>query len=132
MFINTLKYGPKIFAFTDEGSLHQYLGVEIERMPDDTGFTMSQSFLIKRILDAAKIDLRITNSRPTPFVGPLLLRDENDPDRKHGWKYRTLTGMLGYLQGTSRPDISMATHQCARFNSCPKLCYERAVKRICK
>ena len=26
----------------------------------------------------------------------------------------------------------MATHQCARFNSCPKLCHERAVKRICK
>ena len=27
MFINTLKYGPEIFAFTDEGWLHQYLGV---------------------------------------------------------------------------------------------------------
>ena len=40
--------------------------------------------------------------------------------------------MLGYLQGTSRPDISMSTHQCACFNSCPKLCHEQAVKRICK
>ena len=40
--------------------------------------------------------------------------------------------MIGYLQGTSRPDISMATHQCARFNENPKLCHERAVKRICK
>ena len=61
MFINTLKYGPKIFAFTDEGSLHQYLGVEIYRLPDDTGFTMTQPLLIKRILEAAKIDLRMTN-----------------------------------------------------------------------
>ena len=26
----------------------------------------------------------------------------------------------------------MATHQCARFNSCPNLCHERAVKRIFK
>ena len=43
-----------------------------------------------------------------------------------------LTGMIGYLQGTSSPDISMATHQRARFNSCPKLCHERAVKIICK
>ena len=38
--------------------------------------------------------------------------------------------MLGYLQGTTRPDISMATHQCARFNNNPKLSHERAVKRI--
>jgi hypothetical protein len=26
----------------------------------------------------------------------------------------------------------MATHQCARFNAQPRLCHERAVKRICK
>ena len=26
----------------------------------------------------------------------------------------------------------MATHQCARFNYCPELCHERAVKWICK
>ena len=38
--------------------------------------------------------------------------------------------MLGYLQGTTRPDLSMATHQCARFNNDPKLSHERAVKRI--
>ena len=40
--------------------------------------------------------------------------------------------MLGYLQGTSCPDISMVTHQCAHLNNKPKLSHERAVKRICK
>ena len=73
---------------------------------------MAQPFLIKRILEADKIDLIMTNSRPTQVVGPLLLRDEVGPDRKHEWKYRTLTGMLGYLQGTSRPvHTSMRTLQ---------------------
>ena len=38
--------------------------------------------------------------------------------------------MLGYLQGTTRPDIAMATHQCARFNNHLHLSHERAVKRI--
>ena len=38
--------------------------------------------------------------------------------------------MLGYLQGTTRSDIEMATHQCARFNNDPHLSHERAVKRI--
>ena len=132
MFINTLTYGPEKFAFTDEGTLNQYLGVEIERLQDGNGFSMTQPFLIERILEAAHIDSRMTNSRPTPAVTPVLSKDEEGPERKHDWKYRTLTGMLGYLQGTSRPDISMATHQCARFNACPKLCHERAIKRICK
>ena len=40
--------------------------------------------------------------------------------------------MLSYLQGTTRPDISMLVHQCARFNNDPKLSHERAVKRTCK
>jgi hypothetical protein len=131
-FTDSLLHGPEKFAFTDEGSIDKYLGVNIEQLPDEAGFKMTQPHLIQRILEAANIDLSTTNSRPTPAVNPLLTRDEEGPDRKHDWKYRTLTGMLGYLQLTSRPDCSMATHQCARFNANPKLCHERAVKRICK
>ena len=132
LFIASLTHGPEKFAFTDEGTLDKYLGVEISRLPDGQGFKLTQPYLIERVLEAANIDLRMTNSRSTPAVLPLLSRDEEGPERKHDWKYRTLTGMLGYLQHTSRPDISMATHQCARFNANPKLCHERAVKRICK
>ena len=131
-FIDTLTHGPELFAFTDVRSVDKYLGVDIERLPDNYGFSTTQPYLIERILDAANIDLRMTNSRPTPAVGPLLKRDEDGPERKHDWKYRTITGILVYLKGTSRPDISMETHQCARFNANQKLCNERAVKRICK
>ena len=74
----------------------------------------------------------MTKLRSTPAISLLLAKDVDGPARKHSWNYRTLTGMLGYLQLTTRPDISMATHQCARFNNCPKLSNERAVKRICK
>ena len=130
-FIATLTFGPEKFEFTDEGELSKYLGVEIQQLQDG-GFSMTQPFLIQRILDAVNIDMSVTKSRSTPVVGPLLSRDEQGPARKYDWKYRTLTGMLGYLQGTTRPDISMATHQCARFNADPKLCHERAIKRICK
>ena len=52
------------------------------------------------------------------------------PARKASWKYRDIIGVLGYLQGTTRPDIAMATHQCARFNNDPHLSHELAVKRI--
>ena len=50
--------------------------------------------------------------------------------RNNTWNYRTAIGMLTYLQGTTRPDISMAVHQCARFSMNPMLSHERAVKRI--
>ena len=39
-------------------------------------------------------------------------------------------GILGYLRGTTRPDIATATHQCERFNNYPHLSHEQAVKRI--
>ena len=72
----------------------------------------------------------MTKSRPTPAISLLLAKDEDGSDRKHSWNCRTLTGMLSYLQFTTGPDISMATHQCARFNNCPKLSHERAVKQF--
>ena len=49
---------------------------------------------------------------------------------KANWEYINVIGMLGYLQGTTHPDISMKVHQCARFNIDPKLSHERAVTRI--
>ncbi len=38
--------------------------------------------------------------------------------------------MLTYLQGMTRPDISMSLHQCACFNNKPMLSHERAITRI--
>ena len=35
-----------------------------------------------------------------------------------------------YTQRTSRPDISVATHQAVRFCINPKFCYERAIHII--
>ena len=93
---------------------------------------MSQPFLIQRILGAVHIDMAAIKSCSTRVLGPLLSRDEHGSERKYDWKYRMLTGMLGYLQGTTRSDISTGTHQCARFNAGQKLCHERAIKRICK
>jgi hypothetical protein len=77
--INSLKLGPEEFAFIDEGSIDKYLGVEIERLPSNAGFAMTQPHLIDRVLEAAGIDQRMTNSRPTPADGPLLSRDEDGP-----------------------------------------------------
>ena len=88
---------------------------------------MFQIFLIYRVIQALNFDPKTNN---TPAGYPLLNKDENGPARKTSWKYRGIIGMLGYLQGTTRPDIEMATHQCARFNNDPHLSQELSVKPI--
>ena len=99
-----------------ENSASKYLGVEVEQLQSG-GFSMSQPFLIQRILGGVNTNMAVTESRSTPVLGPLLFRDEQGPIRKYDWKYRMLISMLGYLQGTIRPDISMGTYQCVRINA---------------
>ncbi len=89
MFIDSLKFGPENFDFKDEGSMDKYLGVDIEKLPDNTGFTMTQPFFIDRILMKAQIDLTMTNEWTTPVVYLPLSPSESGPENKHDWKYRT-------------------------------------------
>ena len=38
--------------------------------------------------------------------------------------------MMSYLQGNSRPEMSMAVHQTARFCNNPMLLHEKVIKRL--
>ena len=42
--------------------------------------------------------------------------------------YRSVVGRLNYLEKATRPDISFATHQCARFAAAPKKSHARVVR----
>ena len=46
--------------------------------------------------------------------------------------YAYVIGMMLYLASNTRPDISFAVHQCARFTHNTKVSHETAVKRICR
>ena len=108
----------KNYILTDEGPLTKYLGVDVKENQGG-GFELKQTFLIQRIIDLLGLEGdSVHNSKPTPAVRPLLHKDIKGEQRKNRWNYRKAIGMLTYLQGTTRPDISMA------------LCHERAVKRI--
>ena len=63
------------------------MGVEIEKLQSG-GFSMSQPFLIQRILGALNIDMAVTKSHSTQVVGPLLSREKQGLIRKYDWKYR--------------------------------------------
>ena len=127
--IFSLSKGNEHFEFTDEGPLKDYLGVEFTRHKDGT-LELKQEFLIQRIINAMTFDCSIMNGKDNPAVKPLLHKDTDGPPRKHDWHYRSLIGMLNYLEKTSRPELAFAVHQCARFCSDPRLTHEKAVHKI--
>ena len=48
------------------------------------------------------------------------------------WDYRSVVGIMLYLAGSSRPDISYDVHQCARFSHGPKHSHEVNIKQIAR
>ena len=103
--------------------MNAYLGVEIYILLDGKGFILSQPLLIDLIIQDLGFYPKTTKgaTNNTTAVYPLLNKYENGPVRKASWKYRGIIGIIGYLQGTTRPDIAMATHKCVRFNNDPHL-----------
>ena len=132
-FVKSMQNGPENFILTDEGDIDKFLGIEIKQL-DNNRFEMAQPFLIERIcklLGLMDNDWDVAaNTKRSPVGKPLLNKDLDGKPRKLKWKYRTAVGMLSYLQANTRPEISMATHQTARFCNDPKLSHEQAIMRI--
>ena len=70
---------------------------------------------------------------PTKVEEPLGTYANGSEDKIDCTKsYDSVIGMMFYLQSNTRPDISFAVHQCARFTHNTKASHETAVKRICR
>lgn len=122
------------FDLTDDGALKDYLGTRFVRSADRKRITLSQPKMIQRVLELVQLhDKESVKVHDTPASPSKLL--DNDPDgqpREQSWNYRAVVGCLSYLNAMVRPDITMATQQCARFCNTPSKEHEEAVKRICR
>ena len=87
-----------------------------------------QSGLIDRIITAMGLDNANSISTPAEYEG--LPKDEDGEPCNEDFNYPVIVGMFLYLQGHSRPDITFATAQCARYSFCPKMSHEKAIKRL--
>lgn len=56
--------------------------------------------------------------------------DPDGPTMKENWSYPSIMGMLLYLSTNTRPDISYAMSQVARFNHNPKQSHAQYIKMI--
>ena len=101
---------------------------------DDKRFKISQTYLTDQIISFLNIDANDhnveTNAKSTPVGKPLLHKYLSGNPRKKTWNYRTAIGMMTYLQDNSRPEISLAVHQTARFCNNPMLSQEKAINRL--
>ena len=114
-------------ALHREGTAEGYLGVDIQR--EGNSVTLRQEGLTKRIISALGLDSKLSTSVATPAEKAALGRDLDGPVASGSINYPSVIGVLLYL-GHSRPDISFATHQCARYTHSPKQSHENALIRI--
>jgi hypothetical protein len=100
----------------------------LERNEKDGSIKLTQVGLIKRIIDA--LDLHNKPRKKTPAAAEPLVKDEDGDPPDGKYSYASVVGMLQYLQAHSRPDISFAVSQCARYVHQTRRSHEIAIERI--
>jgi hypothetical protein len=111
-----------------QGSVSDYLGIRIIKDPTTRQITMTQPGLIESVLQ----DLHLvpgSHTKDTPAMG-ILHPDRSGHPCEDKWNYHSVIGKLNYLAQNTRPDLSFAVHQCARYSTNPTALHEFAVKRI--
>ena len=110
-----------------EGEFQDYLGISFSHLPDGSTH-MTQSGLIKKIIQATGMEN--CNPNKTPALKACLGKDEDGEPMDPIFNYRSIVGMLLYLSGNTRPDITFAVSQVARFTHNPKKSHATAIKMI--
>ena len=111
-----------------EDSVAGFLGVHIEHNEKDGTIKLTQEGLSKRIIEA--LDIGHLPPKYTPAVPEALVIDKEGEPPNGTYNYASVIGMLQYLQGHSRPDITFAVSQCARYVHNTRRSHEIALERI--
>ena len=105
-------------------SVPEFLGIDIKTL-NNGGFQFFQTELIRKVLEATGMEYCIGLPTPTKVEAPLGI-DVNVSEANIDWpnSYASVIGMMLYLASNTRPDISFAVHQCARFTHNTKVSYD--------
>jgi hypothetical protein len=117
------------FLLEDQGSVQDYLGIRITKDPINKSISMTQPGLIESVLADLNLLQDQARSKDTPSDG-ILYPDRDGIQHQDSWNYCSVIGKLNYIAQNTRPDISFAVHQCARYSANPTALHELAVKRI--
>ncbi len=95
-----------------------FLGVTLEQDSETGLLEMKQTGLIKRIIKALRLEDG-AKGKFTPSESKPLVKDVNGDLASGAFSYSSVVGMLLYLSGHTRPDITFAVNCCARDMYCP-------------
>ena len=127
--VNDLRLSSKNFTLDDQGEIGDFLGIQIQTL-DDRSIVLTQPQLIDSIIQDLHLQSR-SNHKNTPSITTKLLhKDANGPEITPEFHYHSVIGKLNFLEKSTRPDISVSVHQCARFTEHPKRCHAEEVKRV--
>jgi hypothetical protein len=105
---------------TVEGDISDFLGVNIKK-DSDGNVHLTQPHLIEQVLKVMRLDKSNVAVKQTPAASSKLLRRHLESQAFDGhYDYRSIVGKINYLEKSTRPDISCAIHQCARFGADPR------------
>ena len=100
----------------EEGDASGYLGFKTDTDPKTGEITLTQEGLTHLIIKGLGLDAAESTGKWTPAEKKPLTKDEDGEPAHRKFSYASVIGQLLYLVGRSRPDISCAAHQAARFS----------------
>ena len=120
------------WGHSKEESVSEFLVIDTKTL-DDGGFQFFQIGFIRKVLEATGMEHFNRLLTPTKVEAPFGT-DLNGSEAKRDWpnSYASVIGMMLHLASNTRPDISFAAHQFARFTHGNKASQDIAVKIICR
>jgi hypothetical protein len=123
-FVKTLRNYYKL-TLNNPDPIDDFLGIHFSHQ-ENGELHMSHTGLIDAVTESAQIPKGRLKNTPTPATA-ILHSDKEGLTRQESWNYPSIIGQINYLAQNSRPDISFAVHQCARFSKEPMALHEKAV-----
>ena len=117
------------FAVKDMGELKYFLGVAVDQETNPDCIWKGQPAYTQRVLDKFGMDQAKPVSTPVDASAKLMKTGE-DEETVDQLKYQSAVGSLLYLSMWTRPDITYAVGNAAKFCSNPSKEHWTAVKRI--
>jgi hypothetical protein len=113
---------------TIEGTLTDFLGVNIDRRDDGT-IHMSQPRLIDQVIEDLRMSGEDVAIKDVPMASSrVLTKHASSQPFDNSFHYRSAIGKLNYIKKGTRGDIAYVTHQCTRYSSDPKAEHGKAVR----
>ncbi|TID28589.1 hypothetical protein CANINC_002397 [Pichia inconspicua] len=108
------------FVMKDMGEPRMFLGMNLNKLPNGEGYSLSLKDTIERMVEDSKITLT-TRTISTP-ISQGFDRDTSefkllDPEAHQ--KYRSYVGMFGFLASTVRFDLAFTVSYLSRYQECP-------------